>query len=46
MEPVKFKDMNTNYVADGCGDLPAMVEIDKTPNGNTQVRRKLTIGFE
>lgn len=37
MEPVKFKDMNTNYVADGCGDLPAMVEIDKTPNGNTQV---------
>lgn len=26
MEPVKFHGMNTNYVADGCGDLPAMVE--------------------
>lgn len=26
MEPVKFKGMTTNYVADGCGDLPAMVE--------------------
>ena len=29
MEPVKFKGMNTNYVADGCGDLPAMVEHDQ-----------------
>ena len=26
MEPVKFVGMNTNYVADGCGDLPALVE--------------------
>lgn len=26
MEPVKFAGMNTNYVADGCGDLPAAVE--------------------
>lgn len=26
MEPVKFQGMNTNYVADGCGDLPTMVE--------------------
>ena len=26
MEPVKFVGMNTNNVADGCGDLPALVE--------------------
>lgn len=26
MEPVKFVGMNTNYVADGCDDLPALVE--------------------
>ena len=26
MEPVKFEGMNTNYTADGCGDLPALVE--------------------
>jgi len=26
MEPVNFVGMNTNYVADGCGDLPAAVE--------------------
>lgn len=26
MEPVKFLGMNTNYVADGCGDLPTMVK--------------------
>ena len=26
MEPVKFVGMNTNYVAENCGDLPALVE--------------------
>ena len=26
MEPVKFAGMNTNYVADNCGDLPALIE--------------------
>lgn len=26
MEPVKFAGMNTNYVAENCGDLPALVE--------------------
>ena len=26
MEPVKFVGINTKYVADGCGDLPALVE--------------------
>ena len=26
MEPVKFVGMNTNYVADSCDDLPALVE--------------------
>ena len=26
MEPVNFVGMNTKYVADGCGDLPACVE--------------------
>lgn len=29
MEPVKFKGMNTNYVADGCGDLPTMVHQEE-----------------
>ena len=29
MEPVKFKGMTTNYMADGCGDLPAAVEKDQ-----------------
>lgn len=29
MEPVKFHGMNTNYVADGCGDLPTMVEKEE-----------------
>ena len=33
MKPVKFKGMTTNYVADGCGDLPAMVEVGEDPNG-------------
>lgn len=28
MEPVKFVGMNTNYVAEDCGDLPTMVEND------------------
>ena len=28
MEPVKFQGMNTNYVAEGCDDLPTMVEKD------------------
>lgn len=37
MEPVRFKGMTTNYVADGCGDLPAMVEIDRTREGSVQV---------
>lgn len=37
MNPVKFKDMNTNYVADGCGDLPAMVELGQEPNGGTVI---------
>ena len=31
MEPVKFIGMNTNYVAEDCGDLPALVE--KQENG-------------
>lgn len=26
MKPMKFHGMNTNYVADNCGDLPALVE--------------------
>lgn len=30
MEPVKFYGMNTNYVAEGCGDLPTMVEKDES----------------
>ena len=29
MEPVKFHGMNTNYVADGCDNLPTMVEKDE-----------------
>lgn len=37
MEPVKFKGMTTNYVADGCGDLPAMVEIGEDPNGGSVI---------
>ena len=28
MEPVKFVGMNTNYVAEDCGDLPTAVEND------------------
>ena len=32
MEPVKFKGMTTNYVSDGCGDLPAMVDVGEDPN--------------
>ena len=30
MEPVKFHGMNTNYVAEGCGDLPTMVEQEES----------------
>lgn len=30
MEPVKFCGMNTNYVADGCDDLPTMVEKEES----------------
>ena len=26
MKPVKFVGMNTNYVAEDCGDLPALAE--------------------
>lgn len=29
MEPVKFAGMNTNYVAEGCGDLPTMVQQEE-----------------
>ena len=32
MKPVKFDGMNTNYGAENCGDLPAMVEISETDN--------------
>ena len=35
MEPVKFHGMNTNYTADGCGDLPAAV--DKDPDNGLPV---------
>lgn len=30
MKPIKFVGMNTNYVADGCDDLPTMVEKDES----------------
>ena len=26
MKPIKFVGMNTNHTAEGCGDLPTMVE--------------------
>lgn len=37
MKPVKFEGMNSNYGAEGCGDLPAMVEVEKAADGHTQV---------
>ena len=35
MKPIKFVGMNTNYVADSCDDLPAMVE--KQESGALQI---------
>lgn len=35
MEAIKFAGMNTNYVAQGCDDLPAMV--DKHESGMLQI---------
>ena len=32
MKPIKFKGMNTNYVADNCDDLPTMVIPDESGN--------------
>ena len=37
MEPVKFKGMTTSYGAEGCGDLPAMVELSEDSNGGTVI---------
>lgn len=35
MKPIKFVGMNTNYVADGCDDMPTMVE--KSESGMLQI---------
>ena len=35
MEPIKFVGMNTNYVAQGCDDLPTLVE--KSESGMLQI---------
>ena len=32
MKPVKFKEMQTTYVANGCGELPAYSFKDKNDN--------------
>ena len=37
MEPVKFVGANANYVADGCDDLPAMVEQTEQLGGTITV---------
>ena len=40
MKPVKFQGMNTNYVADDCGDLPALVEKQEDGIGNQRKQPK------
>ena len=39
MEPVKFQGMNTNYVSEGCDDLPTMVEKNESGWGGDDESR-------